>query len=55
MTADREPNSRQVTDELLRRYRATADPVLLEAIVKQFEPLARWIALQLQDLRELIG
>ena len=48
MTADREPNSRQVTDELLRRYRATADPVLLEAIVKQFEPLARSVARRYQ-------
>ena len=48
MTADRETNSRQATDELLRRYRATADPVLLEAIVKQFEPLARSVARRYQ-------
>ena len=44
MTADRQSSGRQATDDLLRRYRETSDPALLEEIVKQFEPLARSIA-----------
>jgi RNA polymerase sigma-B factor len=44
VTADREQGDRLVTNELLRRYRETSDPVLLEEIVRQFEPLARSVA-----------
>ena len=44
MTADREPPGAIATDELLRRYRATEDPALLEEIVLRFEPLARSVA-----------
>jgi RNA polymerase sigma-B factor len=44
VTADREHGDRAVTNELLRRYRQTSDPALLEEIVRQFEPLARSVA-----------
>ena len=44
MTADREPPGTISTDELLRRYREAEDPVLLEEIVRRFEPLARSVA-----------
>jgi RNA polymerase sigma-B factor len=44
VTADREPPGAIATDELLRRYRATEDPALLEEIVLRFEPLARSVA-----------
>jgi RNA polymerase sigma-B factor len=45
---DREPNRRLATDALMRRYRDAPDPVLLEEIVKQFEPLARSVARRYQ-------
>jgi RNA polymerase sigma-B factor len=44
VTADREPPGALSTDELMRRYRAAEDPVLLEEIVRRFEPLARSVA-----------
>jgi RNA polymerase sigma-B factor len=44
VTADREPPGSLSTDELLRRYRDTEDPALLEEIVLRFEPLARSVA-----------
>jgi RNA polymerase sigma-B factor len=44
VTADREPPGTISTDELLRRYREAEDPVLLEEIVRRFEPLARSVA-----------
>ncbi len=44
MTADREPPGALSTDDLLRRYRKAEDPVLLEEIVRRFEPLARSVA-----------
>jgi RNA polymerase sigma-B factor len=52
VTADREANSRQVSDELLRRYGQTSDPALLEEIVKRFEPLARSVARRYQSRGE---
>ena len=48
VTADREPGDRLVTNELLRRYRLTSDPVQQEEIVRQFEPLARSVARRYQ-------
>jgi RNA polymerase sigma-B factor len=39
-----EPSGSVSTDQLLRRYRATEDPALLEEIVRRFEPLARSVA-----------
>jgi RNA polymerase sigma-B factor len=48
VTTDREPGGRFATNELLRRYRQTSDPALLEEIVRQFEPLARSIARRYQ-------
>jgi RNA polymerase sigma-B factor len=44
VTAEREPPAGLSTDDLMRRYRAREDPVLLEEIVKRFEPLARSVA-----------
>jgi RNA polymerase sigma-B factor len=44
VTADREPPEGLSTDDLMRRYRRTEDPVLLEEIVRRFEPLARSVA-----------
>ncbi|MGZ4169656.1 MAG: SigB/SigF/SigG family RNA polymerase sigma factor [Solirubrobacteraceae bacterium] len=44
MTSDREPPGGLSADDLMRRYRATDDPVLLEEIVRRFEPLARSVA-----------
>jgi RNA polymerase sigma-B factor len=44
VTADRDPPGALSTDDLMRRYRAREDPVLLEEIVKRFEPLARSVA-----------
>ena len=44
MTADREPPGALSTDELMRRYRTAEDPLLLEEIVRRFEPLARSVA-----------
>ncbi|HXD68081.1 MAG TPA: SigB/SigF/SigG family RNA polymerase sigma factor [Solirubrobacteraceae bacterium] len=44
MTTDREPPAALSTDDLMRRYRDREDPVLLEEIVKRFEPLARSVA-----------
>jgi RNA polymerase sigma-B factor len=44
VTADRDPVGGLSSDELLRRYRDHADPVLLEEIVRRFEPLARSVA-----------
>ena len=44
MTVDREPPGSISTDDLLRRYRQTEDPALLEEIVLRFEPLARSVA-----------
>jgi RNA polymerase sigma-B factor len=44
VTSDREPPAGLSADDLMRRYRATEDPVLLEEIVRRFEPLARSVA-----------
>jgi RNA polymerase sigma-B factor len=44
VAADREPPGGFPTDELMRRYRDSEDPALLEEIVKRFEPLARSVA-----------
>ena len=44
MTADREPPGGLSTDDLMRRYRQAEDPVLLEEIVRRFQPLARSVA-----------
>jgi RNA polymerase sigma-B factor len=44
VTADREPAGGLSTDDLLRRYRDSEDPALLEEIVRRFEPLARSVA-----------
>jgi len=44
VTVDREPPGSISTDDLLRRYRQTEDPALLEEIVLRFEPLARSVA-----------
>jgi RNA polymerase sigma-B factor len=43
---DRELGGGQSTDELLRRYRARADPALLDELVRRFQPLARSVALR---------
>jgi RNA polymerase sigma-B factor len=44
VTSDRDPAAHLSTDELLRRYRDSQDPGLLEEIVRRFEPLARSVA-----------
>jgi RNA polymerase sigma-B factor len=44
VTADREPPGALSTDALMRRYRESEDPALLEEIVRRFEPLARSVA-----------
>jgi RNA polymerase sigma-B factor len=44
VAVDREPPGGFPTDELMRRYRDSEDPALLEEIVKRFEPLARSVA-----------
>lgn len=44
MNPEREPGAGLSTDELLRRYRKTSDPTVMEEIVRRFEPLARSVA-----------
>ncbi len=44
VTLDRSTAGEPSTEELLRRYSDQPDPVLLEEIVRRFEPLARSVA-----------
>lgn len=52
VTSEREPAGGLPSDELLRRYRDAPDPVLLEEIVRRFEPLARSVARRYQQRGE---
>jgi RNA polymerase sigma-B factor len=44
VSAEHEPVGSLSTEELLRRHTSAHDPVLLEEIVRRFEPLARSVA-----------